>query len=173
VFLINSALSFAQTSENQSVVVHSPKKASIYSAVLPGLGQAYNRKYWKIPIIYVGLGAFTYFAIDNQKEFNRYKNAYMIREAGGIDEFSSSVNLLNSYSDVGLIEQMDKWRKFRDLNFVGIAIFYTLQIVDANVDANLFDFDVSDELSMKLFPKTINTNYSRTPVLGIGCLINF
>jgi hypothetical protein len=146
---------------------HSPKRAALYSAVLPGSGQLYNKKYWKLPIVYVGIGAFTYFAIDNHNEFMRYKNAYILRENGEADEF------LEEYNDQALLNEMDRWSKYRDLCIAGAALIYILQIIDANVDAHLMDFDVGDNLSVKLIPVQCNTKFSRSPIIGFGCSINF
>lgn len=165
-------ISFGQTNKEKSTAEHSPRKATIYSAVLPGLGQIYNKKYWKIPIVYGGMGAFTYLAIQNQNEFNRYKTAILQREAGEVDEFTD-VNGNEIYNETALLNYMDKYRKNRDLNIIGVAVVYAIQIVDANVDANLFDFDISDELSIRVFPQTLNNYYTRTPITGIGCTINF
>jgi hypothetical protein len=169
--LILLAISFAGFTQNPTETnstTHSPKKATIYSAVLPGLGQAYNKKYWKIPVAYVGIGAFSYMAYNNQVEFNRYRNAYLIREAGGEDEFYNYIT-----SSQGLINSMDKYRKQRDLCFIGAVVIYAIQIVDANVDANLFDFDISDDLSMRLYPVSFNQAYSKTPVFGVSCAVKF
>jgi len=127
-------------------IVHSPRKATIMSAVLPGLGQIYNRKIWKVPIVYAGLGGFGYFAYYNQSQFNRFKTAYISRQNGGTDEFSGLL------SNQGLLNEMDRFRRYRDICALGFLAFYALQIVDANVDANLFDFDVSDDLSINFHP---------------------
>jgi len=116
--------------------------------------------------VYSGIGAFTYLAINNQQEFNRYRTAVLQREAGEIDEFTD----LNV---TGLINNMDKYRRNRDLNIIGAFAIYVIQIVDANVDANLFDFDIGDDLSLRILPQTINNPYTRTPVTGIGCSIKF
>ncbi|MDL2262362.1 DUF5683 domain-containing protein [Bacteroidales bacterium OttesenSCG-928-I21] len=146
---------------------HSPKKAAIYSAVLPSLGQIYNKKYWKLPIVYVGIGAFTYFAIDNQKEFNKYKKAYILRDEGKQDEFAGILN------EQALLNEMDRWRKYRDLCIAGVAIIYALQIIDANVDAHLLNFDVGDNLSLKIIPTQFNAKYARSPIMGVGCMLKF
>ncbi len=163
-----SLVAFAQKVDSDEFAVHSPRKATIYSAVLPGLGQAYNKKYWKIPIVYIGIGSFSYLAYNNQSEFNSYRNAYIIRKDGGIDEYYNIIT-----SDQGLINNMDRFRKTRDLCLIGVIVFYAIQIVDANVDANLFDFDISDDLSLKLSPVSFNQAYNGTPVLGVGCAIKF
>ena len=127
---------------------HSVKKAVRYSMVLPGLGQAYNRKYWKIPIIY-GLGGFTVFtAVQNGREYIRYRDAYRIRVDGDpatIDEFQGQIN------NAVLRQNRDAFRQQRDLYWILTAGVYALNLVDAAVDAHLFDFNVSDNLSMHLF----------------------
>lgn len=158
--------------DNSKKEEHSPKKASIYSAVVPGLGQFYNKKYWKIPIAYAGIGSFTYLAIKNQKEFNRFKTALLLRNDGEIDEFIDA-NGNEIYNETALINNMDKFRKNRDLCIIGVAVFYAIQIVDANVDANLFDFDIGDDLSLKILPQTNYNSFSRKPVTGIYCTLNF
>jgi len=137
------------TLKNETLVlkdkrVKSPRKASLYSAVLPGAGQIYNGKYWKAPIVWAGMGTFAYMAMDNQSKFMRFKDAYLLRQDGGIDEFYDNLT-----ADA-LINEMDRYRRFRDLNIIGATLFYVIQIVDANVDAALSDFDVSDDISLRL-----------------------
>jgi hypothetical protein len=171
--ILISISGFSQNNDKQEIdKIHSPRKATILSAVLPGLGQAYNKKYWKMPVVYVGIGAFSYLAFGNQAEFTRYKNAYIIRHDGGVDEFTLGDGT-QIYNDQALINSMDKYRKQRDLCLIGALVFYALQIVDANVDANLFDFDISDDLSLKISPSDFNQVYMRTPVIGINCKIKF
>jgi hypothetical protein len=162
-----SYICVSQNAENNLEPVHSPRKATIYSAVLPGLGQAYNQKYWKIPIAYAGIGTFSYLAYKNQVEFNRYKNAYIIRQDNQIDEF------YGVYNNQALINKMDALRKQRDLCIIGTVLFYAIQIVDANVDANLFNFDISDDLSFRITPSSFNQVYTRTPVFGLNCTLKF
>lgn len=155
-----------QKSENREVSPHSPRKATIFSAVLPGLGQAYNKKYWKIPIVYAGMGAFGYLTWSNQNQFNNYRNAYM----------KLANNEPNDYPDFNkeaLINKMDGYRKQRDLCILGMAAFYAIQIVDANVDANLFDFDISDDLTLRIVPQLQSGILNPAPVAGISCTIKF
>lgn len=124
--------------------VKSPRKASLYSAVLPGAGQIYNGKIWKAPLVWGGMGAFGYMAYQNHSQFMRFKTAYLDRKDGGIDEFYDVL----TYD--GLVNEMDRYRRYRDLNIIGATLFYVIQIVDANVDASLSDFDVGDDLSLRL-----------------------
>ncbi|MDD2635162.1 MAG: DUF5683 domain-containing protein [Bacteroidales bacterium] len=161
----------AQKVNKEPKRVHSPRKATIYSAVLPGLGQFYNKKYWKIPIVYAGMGTFTYIAIQNQQEFSRYKTALLQRLDGQEDEFT--INGSQIYNDQAILNYMDNYRKNRDLCIIGTALFYAIQIVDANVDANLFDFDITDDLSLRILPQPVNNLYTQTTIPGIGCTIKF
>jgi hypothetical protein len=145
-----SNFSFSQSTADSSVVKkHSPKTASILSACVPGLGQAYNKKYWKIPVIYAGIAAFTYFANDNNKEYLKYKQAYKFRtdtSSGTIDQY---VNILTTQN---LLDEKNRWRKYRDICIIGGFAFYILNIIDANVDANLFNYEINEDLSIKFEP---------------------
>ena len=157
-------LSREQVKEKEKV--HSPKTATLL-ALVPGAGQAYNRKYWKMPIVYASMGTCIYFAISNQKEFKRFKNAYMQRDNGEHDEYYGIL------SQEAILNNMDRNRTIRDYMLAGTLLLYALQIVDATVDAHLFYFDVGDNLSARFYPQTFNTVYTRTPILGVGCSLNF
>jgi hypothetical protein len=137
----------------------SPLKASLYSAVLPGTGQIYNRKYWKAPIVYAGMGTFIYLAVDNHQEFMRFKSALVSRQNEEPDEFEGIL------SEGALLNEMERWQRYRDLSIIGASVFYVLQIIDANVDATLSDFDVSEDLSLKLKP--VNSPYSQTMAMSL------
>jgi len=128
---------------------HSPAKAALYSGVLPGLGQAYNKKYWKIPIVYAGFAGLGYWIGVNVKNYRIYKDAYTIRMDGDsltVDRF------VNEYSSSDIKTLKDYYRKNLDLSIILTAVWYSLNIVDAAVDAHLFEFDVSDNLSMRVKP---------------------
>ena len=124
----------------------SPAKAGFYSAILPGLGQAYNKKYWKIPLVYVGLGAGIYYYTWNQKKYNGFRNEYKKRLDG--------TSLYNNDSTYGgldndrLIRGQKFHQKNRDLSALITAAIYILNIIDANVDAHLMQFNVNDNLSV-------------------------
>jgi hypothetical protein len=124
-----------------------PAKAAFYSAILPGLGQAYNGKYWKIPLVYAGIGTGVYFYIDNDKKWNRYRDAYKDRLAGRKDEFI--VDGEERISDSGLIRAQELFRRNKEISILVIAGFYVLNIIDANVNAHLQQFNVSEDLSLK------------------------
>jgi len=140
--------------ESQEIDPLSPATAAFYSAVLPGLGQAYNKKYWKIPIVYAALGTGMYFVIDNQKEYDRYRDAYKLRISGRPDEFDGTGTNPN-VSEAGLIRAQEVLKKNRDLAiFITIGL-YALNIIEANVDAHLDD-------------KAFNRNLSWRPSLHVN-----
>ncbi|MBT8258272.1 MAG: hypothetical protein KJO49_07355 [Bacteroidia bacterium] len=133
----------------------SPSRAAFYSAVLPGLGQAYNKKYWKIPIVYAALGTGIYFYIDNTNAYNRYRDAYKSRLAGfDTDEFwgtDPDGNPLSSpqISNDGLIRAQQTLRRNREVSILVTLGIYALNIIDANVDAHLLQYNVDENLAVK------------------------
>ena len=136
---------------------HSISKATIYSAVLPGLGQAYNKKYWKIPIIYVGFGVMTYFIVTNIKEFKKYKEAYVYTVNG--ETYPIDNDYVGTYTATQLKEGMESHRRYRDLSYIITGLWYILNILDANVDAHFFDYDISDDISLHWEPRIQQQNY--------------
>ncbi len=139
----------ASVKKDSIALLHSPRKATLLSVAIPGLGQAYNKKYWKIPVIYGLAGLMTYFIVDNNKEYKIYKKAYSYR----LDNDSSTVDIFeNTYRPEDLKTLKDYYRRNRDLSIIALGMTYVLNIVDAAVDAHLYYFDVSDDLSMKIQP---------------------
>lgn len=132
-----------------------PARASLYSALLPGLGQAYNGDYWKIPIFYGGLAISGYCWAFNQKQFKRYKNMYIESVALG-DEYKGALSLDN------MIWYRDKFRRYRDYSIIATILVYALNIVDANVFAHFNNFDISDDISFNVEPAVIEpaNNYA-------------
>ena len=126
-----------------------PARAAFYSAVIPGLGQAYNKKYWKIPIVYAGMGAGIYFYLKNDKEYDRFRNAYKRRLAGFTDDefYGSSDTPL--VSDDRLIDAQKNAKKNKDVSIIVSVAFYLLNVIDANVDAHLRQYNVSEDLSLQ------------------------
>lgn len=130
-----------------SAYIHSPKKATIMSAALPGLGQIYNKKYWKVPIIYGGFAVAGYFLNDNLTNIRKYKDLYIAET----DDDPTTINdSPYSYQDLDRI--IDQYKQWRDLSYIAIAAIYALNIIDANVDAHLFYFDVSEDISLNVMP---------------------
>lgn len=161
---------------------HSPKKAAIFSAVLPGLGQAYNKKYLKIPIIYAGFGAIGYFIDWNNDNYHLNRTAYMdltdtlettnshvkIAEENGynLDNPTSRENFKD-----GLIKRQDYYRRNRDMLFITMFGLWGLNIIDASVDAHLFQFDVSDDLTLHWQPSVMSINHEN--IYCIRCTFSF
>lgn len=137
----------------QSAVVEydplAPSRAAFYSAVLPGLGQAYNKKYWKIPIIYAGMAAGIYFYKEQNDDYHRFRDAYKRRLAGYTDdEFYGNGNEPIISND-RLINAQKSADKNRSISIIVTVAFYLLNVVDANVDAHLRQYEVSEDLSLK------------------------
>lgn len=133
--------------------LHSPRKAALYSAVLPGLGQIYNREYWKLPLVYAAMGITTYFYITNMNSYRTYRNAYRIRMDGNADTVDDFVG---RYNDAALKYLRDGYREYVDYSVLVFVLAYSLNIVDATVFAHLRNFDMSDDLSMRISPTLIN-----------------
>lgn len=150
---------------------HSPTKAALFSTFVPGLGQAYNRKFLKIPFIYAGIGIPAYFGIEQNQLFNEKRKAYTNRLAG--DSSDKFLDAGNFYSNEGLLESMDINRRNRDLMFIISGVIYVLQIVDASVDAHLFYFNVSDDLSIYYTPTFYYSERLNKPVQGLSLNIYF
>lgn len=146
---------------------HSPVKATWMSAALPGLGQFYNGKYWKIPIIYAGFSTLAYFVIQNRFEYNRYKEAYAI--SAELDDPSQSDNVLvTNYSTSQLLSQREYYQSNLELSYILSSVFYLFQIVDATVDAHLYDYNMDDNLSIRVEPQWVPTEQGPRFVPGIG-----
>lgn len=183
--LLNSSQTYAQkgpdyetTTDSVFLITHNPHKATFLSILVPGLGQIYNEKYWKVPIIYAGFTGLIYYANYNNFVYNKYKNAYNVKlkiDAGATglsDEYEG-------YSTENLRNLKDDWRRYRDLVYISAGLLYVMQILDANVDAHLFDYDISEDLSMRIEPAVIqnpnlvmNSNYNNSAI-GFRCAIRF
>ncbi|MBP3353286.1 MAG: hypothetical protein IJ341_03610 [Bacteroidales bacterium] len=165
-----------------------PIKSLWYSALMPGAGQIYNRKYWKLPIIVGGFMGLAYGISFNSRYYTDYSNAY--RDAYSSDPNANSyINFLPySYRNnkewieknkewirSSLKSRKDYYRRNRDLCIVGMLAVYGLAIIDAYVDAQLYNFDISPDVSLKLSPAVLEpSTESRTPsVLGFQCALTF
>ena len=122
-----------------------PAKAAFYSAVLPGLGQVYNKKYWKIPLVYAAIGIPTYFFIQNDKEYDRFRNAYKNRIAGIDDSDTEFAGISNE----ALIRAQRTTRRNKELSLLLALAGYALNIIDANVDAHLMQYNVDENLAIR------------------------
>jgi len=161
---------------------HSPKKASVYSAILPGLGQAYNKKYWKIPLIYGTFGALIYYVKWNNGYYQESRNAYTDL-TDTIPGTNSFLNLpfieyydLSTTSGVAnlkknLTRRQDYYHRNRDLLVILTAAFWGLNIIDASVDAHFFNFDISDDLSFRWQPSMMQIDNQR--IFCLNCTMKF
>lgn len=150
-----------------------PMRATMLAAVFPGLGQIYTRKYWKLPLVYGGFGALIYSVQFNSRSYIKYMKAYQ-DFTDQIPATDSYLKLIpaepDTYDNVlypnstkykaanaqywkdGMLRMVDYYKRYRDLSYIGIAGWYLLSILDANVDASLFNYDISDNLNLTLFP---------------------
>ena len=137
----------------------SPKKAALYSAILPGAGQFYTKKYWKIPIYYSGLITSVYFINDNRTKYIDYRNAALL-------SYDTGENQLG-YSYSQLKDLKEHYRRNRDVSYFIFTGIYILNIVDASVNAHLFNYDISDDISFNI------QTFSSLQNSGVSLSINF
>ena len=165
--------------EHPDVKVFFPNpQTSLWCAIaFPGLGQIYNRKYWKLPIVYGGAVGFVYAISWNNRIYNDYLNGYRDIMDNNPDT-KSYENLLpagmgEEWQRNTLRSGMNNYRRYRDLSIVLGVVFYAITVVDAYVDAQLADFDISPDLSMKVAPKLLENPDSALPTLGVSMALNF
>lgn len=143
-----------------------PNTAALLSMIIPGAGQAYNRSYWKVPLVYGGLASFVTIATFNHNEYIRYKRAYNNSQS---QELRSKVpEDLSRLSQNALKANRNATKKYRDLNIILGALFYGLNIADAYVDAHLKGFEVSDNITMKVEPAIFTNNQSMAGGLSLN-----
>lgn len=159
---------------SDTVEYHSAKKATIYSAILPGLGQAYNKKYWKIPIIYAGFGTLIYFINMNGKEYRGFRDAYNIVATGDTANFQNNEYVVRYNANLTQLQEgRNYYRRNLELNYILSGLLYILQIIDASVDANLYDFSVSDDLSLGFDPVHSHNIFRPEPSIGLTLRMKF
>ncbi|WP_456315000.1 DUF5683 domain-containing protein [Pseudomonas shirazensis] len=175
-FLLGTVSLFAQAKEETVLVAKdttkleeidplTPAKAAFYSAILPGLGQAYNKKYWKIPLVYGAIGTSMYFYIDNNRKYKDYRNAYKRRLEGYNDDKYQFLD------ESRLVAGQKFYQRNRDLSALFVVAFYALNIIDANVDAALIQFNVNERLSMR--PEIYPNDVTFRPNVGLTFNYNF
>jgi hypothetical protein len=171
-----------------------PLKATMLAAAFPGTGQIYNRKYWKVPFVYAGFGGLGYAVVFNTQNYNKYIKAYQ-DFTDKIPETDSYVPLVpasippEEYDPVlhpetynpstaswvsdAMIRQIDYFRRYRDLSYIGIGVWYLVTILDANVDASLFNYDVNENLNLTLAPVQVPLYNITAFGVGLSMKINF
>ncbi|MCK9202823.1 MAG: DUF5683 domain-containing protein [Bacteroidales bacterium] len=162
---------FQETPDSILEKRHSPTKATIMSACLPGLGQIYNRKIWKVPIIYAGFGVMAYFIYTNADEYINFKCAYIESSYG--DRNGSYSDLVQKYSKDELLSAREYYRRNLEISCLITAVWYALNVLDATVDAHLFTFNISDKLALKVEPSWQPSGISHRPVTGMRLCLKF
>ncbi len=158
---------------------HSPGGAAWRSAVAPGWGQIYNKKYWKLPLVYGALGGATFAIIFNAKRHRRFRNAIICQNHGILSESVCQdifgLEYSRTLSEDELFTLKDFYRRNIDVSIIGFTLAYVMTLIDAVVDAHLFEFDISDDLSMKvlpdLYPSSFGQAFGPNPVT-IGLRMN-
>lgn len=136
---------------------HSPTTATLLSAMVPGMGQVYNQKLWKVPIIYGAIATLYYMVDYNDRGYQRFRRAYeQFTDPHQVDEFGGT------RSKEFLLYYRNAYRRNRDLTIISLAGLYLLNIIDANVDAHFFDWDISDNLALRIEPVFDRSVYSYT-----------
>jgi hypothetical protein len=141
-------------------------RATMLAVSFPGLGQIYNRKVWKIPLVYAGFGALVYFVGSNSRSYDTYIKAYqdftdsdpktvsyvklITAKPSEYDPVKAPASYL--YYKNAMLRMVDYYKRYRDLSYIGIAGWYLVSILDANVDASLFNYDISPNLNVTLLP---------------------
>jgi len=157
---------------SDSVKPHSPKLATLMSACVPGLGQVYNKKYWKVPVVYAGFGIIGYSFIKSNQNYKKYRDAYLFREDNDPTTIDS---IFTYYSKEDLLINKEYYRRNRDLSAIIGVLWYVINIIDATVDAHLFSFDINDDLSLNVRPYSCplrNNYYTAAYAGGITLSLN-
>lgn len=165
-----------------------PNKALLYSAIVPGLGQIYNRKYWKLPLVYGSFIGCAYAISWNGTQYNGYRNAYVdfldsnesadswkvyARILRYPDELSEMSDAQKTQFTTILKNQKDRFRRYRDLSIIVSVGVYAIWIIDAYVDAQLFDFDISPDLSMRIDPVVFERTSTTSRSVGLQWSFTF
>ena len=153
-------LLFSITLKGQESIVKIPKKAALYSAIIPGAGQVYTKKYWKVPLIYAGLITSAYYINESYSLYNLYKQTYINRSVGdNLDDLE--------YTDANLVTLTAHYRRNTEVSALLFTLTYVLNIVDASVNAHLFNYNVSEDISIIVQP----IYFSKENVSGLSLSI--
>ncbi|MFT4662821.1 MAG: hypothetical protein ACI8XB_003114 [Patiriisocius sp.] len=151
--------------EYDSFMAHPPRKATILAAVLPSAGQLYNKKYWKMPLVYFGFGVSGYYLNRNLNDIKFFRENLQAE----IDDDPLTINETGA-TEQTLLSALDRSKSLRDWSYIAIVGVYVLQIIDANVDAHLWHFDVNDDLCLTTLPTIILADKAQP---GFSLTLNF
>ncbi|MDF4204190.1 DUF5683 domain-containing protein [Maribacter sp. SA7] len=169
--VIKDSISFKKSKKEFNPLA--PSKAAFYSAVIPGLGQIYNKRYWKVPIVWGAIGGSAYMYIYNNDQYQRFRTAFKRRQAGFTDDEFNGEGTLPLFDVDDLEYQQERFQNDRDLWLVAAIGLYALNIVDANVDAHLKQFNIDDDLSIDFEPYLDFNQATNSPNYGMALIIKF
>ncbi|MBQ9192125.1 MAG: hypothetical protein IJ156_00190 [Bacteroidales bacterium] len=144
-----------------------PGKSTVYSILFPGLGQIYNGEYWKIPIYWGAMAGGVYYYSTNKRNYERYKWIYNQATSTDPDVDKPPISAENA------LYYRDIFRRYRDYSILATALFYVIQVVDANVFAYMQDFEIDDDITLRVEPSVITPDYAQAPAMGLGLTLRF
>ncbi|MCE7923952.1 MAG: hypothetical protein DYG98_12915 [Haliscomenobacteraceae bacterium CHB4] len=148
-----------------------PRRAALLSTIIPGAGQAYNKKWWKLPLVYGAIGTALYFEVDNIKQYHKLRDNYKLLVDGNPDTNPTEAPY-NQIDAASMKAYRDQWRRYVEYSSIALGLTYLLQITDAFVDAHLNNFDVSDDLSLQFKPK-MDAAPGLGATFGVGLSLQF
>lgn len=169
--------------DTSTINIHLPRRATMLSAVLPGLGQIYNKQTWKVPFIYAGFAAWAWGIEWNQSYYIKYRKAYFHLTDGDLtttenyrfieEQHGAEIDERNPGTyPTRIMQQIERYNRQRSLVMIGTAAFYILNILDANVAAHFIDFDISEDLAYSFKPIATDP-LTNTPIFGVSLAYNF
>lgn len=165
--------------EKKAINPLAPSKAAFYSAVFPGLGQIYNKRYWKAPLVYGAIGGGIALYSFNNTQYNRYRDAFKRRRAGFTDDEFYDIGVIEpdrttpEVSDTALQDAQERFQRDRDLWLLLTIVAYALNIIDANVDAHLKQYNVDEDLAFDFKPFLELNTVTQNPNYGLTMVIKF
>lgn len=163
-FVTPVEIAFEEKKVKKSKKRQSPALVASITFVVPGYGQIYNRKYWKLPIVYGAVGGMVYFTSSNQKKYRSYRDDYILRK----DPDFTGISAYPNFQDDTIRILRDKYRKKTELNYIWTVGILILQSLDALVDTHLYNFDVSEDISINLFERTTPSDFQNFPLISVS-----